>query len=89
MIFTAFRGHTGMSTTTDTYLRELDHRQSDGIDVRLLWNSATNRVSVSVHDTKLGESFELDVDGAEALDAFHHPYAYAGRDGRPVEPLVA
>lgn len=78
-----------MSTTTDTYLRELDQRQTDGIDVRLVWNSATNRVTVSVHDTKLGESFQLDVDGAEALDAFNHPYAYAGRDGRLVEPLVA
>ena len=67
-----------MSTTSDTFLRELDQRHGDGIDVRLLWNSATNRVTVRVNDTKLGESFELDVDGPEALDAFHHPYAYAG-----------
>ena len=70
-------------------IRELDHRTSDGIDVRLLWNSATNRVTVRVHDTKLGESFELDVDGADALDAFHHPYAYAGRDDRPAPALAA
>ena len=69
-----------MSTTFDTSLRELDQRYSDGIDVRLLWNSATNRVTVRVHDQKLGESFELEVDGAQARDAFQHPYAYAGRD---------
>jgi hypothetical protein len=66
-----------MRTTTDTHLRELDRRYTDGIDVRLLWNSATNRVTVRVRDDRLGESFELDVDGADALDAFHHPYAVA------------
>ena len=70
-----------MSITTDTYLRELDHRYNDGIDVRLLWNSATNRVTVSVQDERLGESFVLDADGADALDAFHHPYAYTRRGG--------
>jgi hypothetical protein len=68
-----------MSTTSETYLRELDQRNSDGIDVRLLWNSATDAVTVSVNDTKRRESFELEVDGADALDAFNHPYAYAGR----------
>lgn len=78
-----------MSTTSERYLRELDQRSSDGIDVRLLWNSATNRVTVSVHDGKRGESFELEVEGADALDAFHHPYAYAGRDEWPAEPLAA
>jgi hypothetical protein len=58
-------------------VRELDHRASDGIDVRLLWDPRTDRVSVAVEDTRGGESFELDVDRADALDAFHHPYAYA------------
>jgi hypothetical protein len=77
-----------MSTTSDTYIRELDQRHSDGIDVRLLWNSATNRVTVSVNDVKLGESFELEVAGADAFDAFHHPYAYAGR-GELADALAA
>ena len=79
----------GMSTTSNTTIRELDQRFTDGIDVRLLWNSATNRVTVSVNDTKLGESFELQVDGADARDAFEHPYAYAGREGRPAQALPA
>jgi hypothetical protein len=58
--------------------RELDSRLSDGIDVRLLWNSENGHVSVAVSDTKTGEAFELHVpDGARALDVFHHPYAYA------------
>ena len=69
-----------MTTTPDIDVRELDHRSGDGIDVWLLWNTRTNRVTVSVHDERLGDSFELEVSGGEALDAFQHPYAYAGRD---------
>jgi hypothetical protein len=65
-----------MHTTCKSTIRELDARTSDGIDVRLLWNSQTNGVSVAVADARGGESFELHVDGADALAAFHHPYAY-------------
>jgi hypothetical protein len=69
-------------TANDTSLsrRELAHRASNGIDVRLLWNQADNTVAVSVTDD-LGESFELRVGSHEALDAFHHPYAYAALRG--------
>jgi hypothetical protein len=77
MDFTADAGLRGMSTTSDTNLRELDQRFTDGIDVRLLWDSATNRVTVTVRDEKLGESFSLEVDGADARNAFEHPYAFA------------
>jgi hypothetical protein len=70
-----------MRTTPDPAIHELDHRSNDGIDVTLLWNSATNRVSVTVEHQRTGESFELDaVDPEDALIAFHHPYAYASRD---------
>lgn len=64
----------------DTTIRELDHRISDGIDVTLLWNAHTNAISVAVYDARTGEAFELPVPSADALDAFHHPYAYT----RPV-----
>jgi hypothetical protein len=57
-------------------IRELDHRSADGIDVRLLWNSETNQVFVAVEDHRYGEGFEIRVPGSDALDAFHHPYAY-------------
>ncbi len=57
-------------------IRELDHRRSDGIDVRLLWNSRTNRVSIAVEDDHTGETFVLEVPSAQARDAFTHPYAY-------------
>jgi len=70
-----------MSTTTDIEVQELDCRTNDGIHVALLWNSHTGRVSVAVEDERSGESFELDVDSADALTAFHHPYAYAEAAG--------
>jgi len=60
-----------------TTLRELDHRNADGIDVRLLWDPHTNGVSIAVQDQRLGDSLTFTVDGAQALAAFHHPYAYA------------
>jgi hypothetical protein len=68
---------TVMFTTSEPAVRELDRRVNDGFDVRLLWNSRTNRVFVAVEDQRHGESFELAVDGADALEAFHHPFAYS------------
>jgi hypothetical protein len=76
-----------MFTTSTTPLRELDHRTTDGIDVRLLWNPSTNGVTVSVLDGRSGELFELAVAAADALDAFHHPFAYA--NSRPVVRALA
>jgi hypothetical protein len=38
----------------------------------------TNQLFVAVEDERLGESFELEVEEAAALDAFRHPYAYTG-----------
>jgi len=57
--------------------RELDRRESDGIDVRLLWNQAGDQVVVAVSDAKTGDSFAIPVEPHEALTVFHHPYAYA------------
>ena len=66
--------------TTDTAVRELDHRSTDGLEVTLQWHSRTNVVSVAVRDTKSGEKFEVAVrEGDDALEVFHHPYAYADR----------
>ena len=72
-----------MSTTPQPAIRELDHRTNDGIDVTLLWNSRTNHVFVAVEDQRSCTSFELTVSGADALDAFHHPYAYRASDSLP------
>lgn len=68
-----------MCTTAEIGACELDHRNNDGIDVTLLWNSRTNEVFVAVEDERRRDSFKVGVDPADALDAFHHPYAYADR----------
>ena len=58
---------------------ELAHRVNGGIDVYLLWDEPTGRVTVGVVDARADDGFALDVDGRDALDAFNHPYAYATR----------
>jgi hypothetical protein len=61
---------------TLTMPRELDHRESDGVSVTLLWHEDSNRVTIHVADSGTGEEFDLEVAGRDALDAFRHPYAY-------------
>jgi hypothetical protein len=56
--------------------RELDHRESNGVAVTLLWHEGSDRVVLRVVDSDTDEEFELAVPGRDALDAFHHPYAY-------------
>jgi hypothetical protein len=68
-----------MCTTSEIGARELDRRSDDGIEVTLLWDPRTNRVFVAVEDERRGDSFGIDVEPADAMDAFHHPYAYASR----------
>jgi hypothetical protein len=59
-------------------LRELAHRRNDGLDVRLLWDPATDTVRVTLQDARTGSGFEVPVRrGQRALDVFHHPFAYA------------
>jgi len=77
--------------------RELDFRSSDGLQVVLLWDPETNRLSVAVSDSKTGDDFEIEVSADEAMDAFHHPYAYAASQGvqflagvrTPTDPVYA
>jgi hypothetical protein len=57
--------------------RELAARESDGINVLLLWHPRENAVTVSVEDARVGDCFQLAVAPERALDAFHHPFAYA------------
>jgi hypothetical protein len=41
----------------------------------------SDSLSVSVKDAITGAEFQLVVDAAEAMDVFHHPYAYAASRG--------
>jgi hypothetical protein len=64
-------------TAGDSGMRELDHRSSDDIEVTLRWDARTNRVFVSVLERRSEALFDFEVAPAQALEAFHHPYAYA------------
>ena len=57
---------------------ELSGRRNQGLEVSLLWSKSTNRVKVAVADARHDEQFEFEVAGADALAAFHHPFAFAG-----------
>ena len=61
--------------------QELAGREGDGLEILLLWSKTADRVKVTVSDSRLDESFELDIASAEALAAFHHPFAYAADRG--------
>ena len=75
--------------------KELAYRENDGVAVALLWHSRTNALSVSVVDRRTDDAFELEVDAADALEVFEHPYAYAAFRGLetlaagPREPVYA
>jgi hypothetical protein len=70
-----------LSPTQACRMRELDFRRNDGIDVRLLWNQVDDRITVAVFDAKTGAAFDFEVEGHEARDAFHHPFAHAAVRG--------
>jgi hypothetical protein len=61
--------------------RELAVRENDGLVVSLFWSKATNRVQISVVDQMFDAEQRIDVAGACALDAFHHPFAFAAGAG--------
>ena len=64
----------------DTW-KELAGRENEGLEISLLWNKSADRLKVAVADARLDEKFEFDVDGAQALAAFYHPFAYAAGQG--------
>jgi hypothetical protein len=65
-----------LATTPDT-LEELAYREGNGVAVSLIWDRATNGLSVAASDRATGQAFALDVEAIEALEVFQHPFAYA------------
>jgi hypothetical protein len=61
--------------------KELAGRENEGLEVSLLWSKSTDRVKVAVADARLDQQFQFDVAGADALEAFYHPFAYAAGRG--------
>jgi hypothetical protein len=66
-----------MTPSSTTTPRELAVRETDGIEVTLLWYPAEDRVAVHVDDARLGVRFEVPVDRDRAMHAFEHPFTYA------------
>lgn len=63
-------------------MRELHSRSADGISVQLLWSEHDGRVVLVLEDARTGDGFTVDVHRDDsAMDAFHHPYAYAAWRG--------
>ena len=75
------------ATDEGSVVRELDHRGANGIEVSLLWDPLTSNVLVAVVEDATGVQFEFDVDPADALDAFRHPYAYVRMGGSECRTL--
>ena len=70
--------------------QELAQRANDGVEIRLLWNRADGLLTIAVDDSRTGESFALVTEsGKEALDAFHHPFAYAAFRGLDLVHVAA
>jgi hypothetical protein len=57
--------------------RELAERSSNGMRVRLFWRQGTGQLWVEVREPD-DRLLAIPVQPEQALDAFHHPYAYAG-----------
>ena len=66
-----------MTKDQDRRLRELASRRGDGVEVTLHWRPEDDAIVLAVEDWRTGEAFELEVEHDRALDAFHHPFAYA------------
>jgi hypothetical protein len=81
---------TTMSSTRRS-TRELAERTSNGTRVRLLWRQGTRHLWVEVREPATDLALAIPIAPERALDAFHHPYAYAGAHSprRSSEPLSA
>jgi hypothetical protein len=83
----ATRRESVMTTLNDW--NELASRDTDGLVVSLLWSRVNNRVKVVLDDTRIQRQFEFAVPADCALDAFYHPFLYAGPDVLVAAPTRA
>ncbi len=63
--------------------RELAQRLSGADEVLLLWYPEGDQVELAVRNLATGAGCQIEVAPADAIDAFYHPFAYAGRCERP------
>lgn len=81
----------GIETQHETIYVELSQRESDGIEVQLLWERGTDHLVVVVHDARSDRAIEVPARPDNALDVFRHPFAYAARESahRPLVDIEA
>ena len=76
------KGLAMFEATDDISRTELASRETNGVTVRLFWTRSTSLVTVAVDDAANGDYFELILgEDDQALDVFHHPFAYAAARG--------
>jgi hypothetical protein len=68
-----------MSTGLSHHVEELAHRETDGVEVALLWRPSDGSLTVVCADARTGDQFAVAAEPANALEVFYHPYAYAAR----------
>ena len=67
----------GMLDPARSPIVELADRHSNDLDVALFWGTRTGRLWVEVTDRRSGQITPIAATPANALDVFHHPFAYA------------
>jgi hypothetical protein len=75
-------GRLAAGERTRTPTRELAQRLTGADEVLLLWHPESDRVELSVRNLATGAGCHIEVAPADAIEAFYHPFAYAGRCGR-------
>jgi hypothetical protein len=59
--------------------QELAQRTSGGLQITLYWDAEQDGTIVEVHQPATQETIAIPVTHDQALDAFHHPFAYLAR----------
>jgi hypothetical protein len=78
-----------MDIRAETWPRELHHRRSCDIDVRLMWQPQTDRLTVEVFDRADGSTLVVEVGTRSPMEVFRHPYAFAVSSEPTCTPLAA
>jgi hypothetical protein len=60
-----------------TVFVELDTRTSDGFTVSLDWDRDNGQIQIVIDDARTATQTVFGVPGADAADAFRHPFRYA------------
>jgi hypothetical protein len=60
-------------------LVDIATRHAGGIEVALIWDRRDKTLVVFAYDSMTEEEVSIPVNGDEAAEVYHHPFAYAHR----------